>query len=308
MKQLDAAITHSVWSAALPPLLSIEPGETIRIATSLGSGARYRAGATTPADILEATRTSPGLALTGPIHIAGSEPGDVLDVELLELVIDTWGYTTIAPGFGLLSDDFPDPAFRQWDLSDGRAAPFDERISVPLEPFLGAVGVAPPEGQVLSTIPPTRWGGNLDVRQMRVGSTIFLPVAVPGALLSLGDAHGAQGDGEVCGTAIETSALASVRVTLHKGWRLAYPAIRTSDSSPSRAGPAYVTTGIGPDLYGAAQEAVRGMIDYLGHTHHLSREDAYILSSVAVDLRISEIVDRPNWVVSASIPLRIFGP
>jgi len=307
MKALDANETHVIWSADLEPRLRIMPGDTIEVQTSLGSGARYLQSAT-PDDIREITATSPGLSLTGPIFVEGAEPGDVLGIELCAIAIAPWGYTTVAPGFGLLADEFPQPAFRSWDLSMGDSAHFNDNITVQLRPFLGVVGVAPPPGQVLPTIPPTRWGGNLDVRRFTASSTLFLPVATEGALLSVGDAHGAQGDGEVCGSAIETSARAILRITLHKGRPLAYPALRTHSSGLDLGGEgAYVTTGVGPDLYAAAQDAVRGLIAWLVSQCGLSRVEAYMLCSVCLELAISEVVDRPNWVVSAAMPLAIFG-
>jgi acetamidase/formamidase len=308
MKSLDASETHVIWSADLRPRLNILPGDTIEVHTSLGSGARYLQSAT-PEDIRQVTATSPGLSLSGPIFVEGAEPGDALGIELCEIAIAPWGYTTVAPGFGLLTDEFPEPAFRSWDLSMGDSARFNDNISVQLRPFLGAVGVAPPPGQVLPSIPPTRWGGNLDLRRFTAGSTLFLPIAAEGALLSVGDAHGAQGDGEVCGSAIETSARAVLRITLHKARPLPYPALRTLSSGPADLGGegAYVTTGVGPDLYAAAQDAVRGLIAWLASQCGLSRVEAYMLCSVCLELAISEVVDRPNWVVSAAMPLAIFG-
>jgi len=307
MKSLDADETHVVWSADLAPRLRIMPNDTIEVQTSLGSGARYRKGAT-PDDIREVTATSPGLSLTGPIFVQGAEVGDVLGIELCAITTASWGYTTVAPGFGLLTDEFPEPAFRSWDLSTGDSTRFNDDISVPLRPFLGAVGVAPPPGQVLPTIPPTRWGGNLDLRRFTAGAILFLPVATEGALLSVGDAHGAQGDGEVCGSAIETSARAVLQITLHKRRPLAYPALRTRSSGPDLGGEGvYVTTGVGPDLYAATQDAVRGLIAWLVSQCGLSRVEAYMLCSVCLELAISEVVDRPNWVVSATMPLAIFG-
>jgi acetamidase/formamidase len=306
-KCLDATQTHFNWSASHPPRLSVSPGEAIEVETSLGGGARYLQSAT-PEDVREVTATSPGLFLTGPIFVEGAEPGDAIGIELLEIAIDDWGYTVVAPGFGLLEDEFPEPAVRIWDLTARHSAKFNDEITIALRPFLGAVGVAPPLGVVLPSIPPSRWGGNLDTRRFTSGSTLYLPVATEGALLSVGDAHAAQGDGEVCGSAIETSARVVLRLTVHKHRSLQSPVLhfRGSGTAGFRAG-AHIATGIGPDLYVAAQEATRNLIEWLSARCGLSRVDAYMLCSVCADLSISEVVDRPNWVVSASLPLSIFG-
>ena len=306
MKSLDASATHVIWSAEIAPRIHIQPEDTIEVETSLGSGARYLESAT-PQDVREVVATSPGISMTGPIFVEGAEPGDVLGIEICDITTGSWGYTAVAPGFGLLAEDFPEPAFRSWDLSNGHSARFDDNITVPLRPFLGAVGVAPPAGQVLSTIPPSRWGGNIDIQRLTAGATLYLPIASSGALLSVGDAHAAQGDGEVCGTAIETSADAVLRIALHKNRLLNYPALHAPASEPEvhHAG-AHITSGIGENLFTAAQDAIRGMITWLEEHCGLAPVDAYMLCSVCVDLAICEIVDKPNWVVSATLPLSIF--
>jgi acetamidase/formamidase len=263
---------------------------------------------TTSKDIREVAASSPGISMTGPILVEGAEPGDVLGVEVCEISTGSWGYTVVSPGFGLLTEDFPEPAFRSWNLSNGYSAKFDDSITVPLHPFLGAVGVAPPAGQVLPTIPPSRWGGNIDIKRLTTGAILYLPVATSGALLSVGDAHAAQGDGEVCGAAIETSACAVLRVSLHKDRVIKYPALHTVAPKPDifRDG-AHITSGIGDNLFTAAQDAIREMITWLEENCELASVDAYMLCSVCVDLAICEIVDRPNWVVSAALPLSIFN-
>lgn len=307
MKSLDASATHVIWSADIAPRIHIRPGDTIEVETSLGSGARYLESAT-PQDIREVVAASPGISMTGPIFVEGAEPGDVLGVEVCGITIGSWGYTAVAPGFGLLAEDFPEPAFRIWNLSNGHSARFDDNITVSLRPFLGAVGVAPPAGQVLPTIPPSRWGGNIDIQRLTAGATLYLPIASSGALLSVGDAHAAQGDGEVCGTAIETSASAVLRITLHKNRRLKYPALHSPAPKPEihHAG-SHITSGIGENLFTSAQDAIREMITWLEEYCGLAPVDAYMLCSVCVDLAICEIVDRPNWVVSATLPLSIFS-
>lgn len=261
-------------------------------------------------DVLRKAPCPPGLALTGPVYVEGAEPGDCLELEILDIVPADWGYTVIEPGMGLLKDEIPGPSFRAWDLSNGRTARFNDSIQVPIEPFLGAIGVAPPHGEVRESIPPSRWGGNIDTRQLTAGSTVWLPVAVEGALLSVGDAHAAQGDGEVCGAAIETTARATVRIGVRSGLDLTAPEFRTARRIQARSEPPcwHATMGVGPDLMEAAKDSVRAMIRYLERTWSLSAEDAYMLCSVCVDLRISEIVDAPNWIVSAFLPTDIFAP
>jgi acetamidase/formamidase len=220
--------------------------------------------------------------VSGPVFVKGARPGDVLEVELLEFKPGDWGWTAIIPGFGLLADEYPDPWLRisKLDAGAGRVR-FAEGIALPYRPFPGTIGVAPAEPGSHPIVPPSRWGGNMDTKHLRVGTSLFLPVGVDGALFSLGDTHAAQGDGEVCGTAIEASS-------------------RSEDSA------FHVCTGVGPDLMEAAKDAVRATIAHLGDRYGLDREEAYALTSVAVDLRIHEVVDAPNWVVGAFLPEAVF--
>jgi acetamidase/formamidase len=181
-------------------------------------------------------------------------------------------------------------------------------VAIPLEPFPGVMGTALDEPGGHSTMPPRKNGGNMDVKQLVKGTTLYLPVWVDGALFSVGDGHGAQGDGEVCVTAVEMMARVTLRFGVERRHRLAEPQLRTAGPLAPRAdrGPWFATTAHGPDLFAAAQQAVRYMIEHLQRERGVSREEAYILSSVAVDLRISEIVDAPNWIVSAFLPEAIF--
>jgi acetamidase/formamidase len=165
-----------------------------------------------------------------------------------------------------------------------------------------------PEPGPHSIVPPSRFGGNVDTKHLNPGATLYLPVGVEGALFSLGDTHAAQGDGEVCGTAIETAMAATLRLTVRKDLRVDAPQIDLPRGlhADQSASPQHVCTGVGPDLLEAARDAVRAGIAYLGERHGLDREEAYALLSVAADLRIHEVVDAPNWVVGAFIPLAIF--
>jgi acetamidase/formamidase len=261
-------------------------------------------------DVLK--RVFKGHPLTGPVLVKGAAPGDTLVVEVLEVVpaLD-FGWTQVRPGRGLLPEqDFPKPHLCVWDLSDKQFARMPSRpIAVPLEPFAGVMGVALDEPGGHSTMPPRRSGGNMDIKQLHAGTTLYLPVLVDGALFSVGDGHGAQGDGEVCITAVEMSARVTLRFGLDKGRRIAEPRFRTSGPIAVRTnrGPHFATTAHGPDLYASSQQAIRYMIEHIVESHGLSREQAYVVCSVAVDLRISNVVDVPNYVVSALLPEAIFG-
>jgi acetamidase/formamidase len=243
----------------------------------------------------------------GPIAVDGAEPGDTLEIELLDFQPADWGWTASIPGFGLLADDFPDPALRITRLTANHAD-FLPGIRIPLAPFCGEVGVAPPTDGAYPTIPPDVHGGNMDTRHLTAGTKLYLPVFAPGGLLSIGDGHAAQGDGEVCGTAIETPMRVSLRVRVRKDLHVTAPEFLTPGplAAGTNIGPYYATDGVGPDLMTAARDATRRMIEYLGRDHGLAPIDAYLLCSVACDLKISEIVDAPNWIVSACCPLSIF--
>ena len=299
--ELDDSLVHYTWDNAIIPRLEINDGDTVAFHCRDSADGYYRKGMTS-ADM--GKREFKGHPLTGPVAIRGAKPGDVLAIEVLALVPGDVGYTSFAPGRGLLAEDFPEPYLKLWELS-GQAAEFRPGIRVPLAPFLGVMGVALAESGAHVTAPPRSNGGNMDIKQLTAGSTLYLPVWVDGALFSCGDGHAAQGDGEVCITAIETTMTATLRFRVRRDIRLAWPELETSLARPR--GRHYATTGIAPDLMEATRQAVRGMIGHLVERRGLSREDAYILSSVAVDLRISEVVDAPNWVVSAFLPLDIFA-
>ena len=220
-----------------------------------------------------------------------------------------WGWTGVIPGFGLLPDDFPAAYLRVFDLSNGDAAYFREDIAIPLEPYLGTMGCCPAGAHSRNVVPPGPFGGNMDIRQLVRGSTLYLPVQVDDALFSCGDGHGAQGDGEVCVTGLESPMFASLRFTVEKNRSIPAPQFSTPAPLTPRvdSAPFYGTTGVSSDLYVAAQDAIRAMIDYLGGRYDLSPEDAYLLSSLAVDLKISEIVDGGQFIVSALLPEAIFA-
>ena len=306
--RLDHEQIHQEWNNALPPRLTIDPGDTVVFETRDAAN-RFYTKDSTHEDVL---RRGPfkGHPLTGPVAVRGARPGDTLVVEILDVqpALD-WGWTAIRPGRGLLPEaDFAKPFLQIWDLSDKRHARMGNKVAVPIAPFPGVLGVALDEPGAHSTMPPRRAGGNMDIKQLVAGATLWLPVLVEGALFSAGDAHAAQGDGEVCVTAVEMMARLTLRFGLQSGRRLAEPQLRTPapPSNATNRGPHYATTAHGPDLFAASQQAVRYMIEHLVETRGLSREQAYVVCSVAVDLKISEIVDAPNWIVSAFLPESIF--
>ena len=298
---------HYTWDAGNEPVITIESGDTVEVLTRDVSdnqiGPDSDAGAIAG---LDWERVYP---LAGPIAVSGAEPGDTLAIEVLDLQTQGWGWTAVLPGFGLLPEDFPDPYLRTFDLTQGDTTRL-ESATIPLAPFMGTMGVCPAGASAQPVMPPGRFGGNLDTRQLVKGTTLYLPVEVEGGLFSTGDAHGCQGDGEVCVTGLEAPMLATLRFTLEKDGRLPAPQYRTAPGSlTSRVdgGGFYGTTGIGPDLYENAQNALRAMIDHITGTYGLSREDAYLLSSLVVDLKISEIVDAGQYVVSAVLPEAVFA-
>lgn len=300
--------THCGWNHEFPPVLRITPGETVTFETQEASGGQLTAKATLEdLERLDFARTNP---VTGPVYIDGAEPGDAIRVTLLGFEPAGWGWTANIPGFGLLADQFPAPALHIWRY-DARAltpALFGHAGRVPLKPFCGTIGLAPAEPGLHSVIPPRRVGGNLDIRDLSVGSELVLPVEAQGGLFSLGDTHAAQGDGEVCGTAIESPMMVGARFDLLKQESLPCPRFTTPGPVTRHldAKGYDATTGIAPDLMAAARGATSGMIDLLSRRHGITPVEAYMLCSVAGDLRISEIVDRPNWVVSMYFPRVVF--
>jgi acetamidase/formamidase len=303
---VDADQVHHEWNNAIEPRLEIEPGDTVVFDTR-DAADRYYTPASTHADVL-ARGPFRGHPLTGPVRVKGAAPGDVLVVEILEVRPAEFGWTAIRPGRGLLPEsDFAKPYLQIWDLADGQYARAGDRIAVPIDPFAGVMGTALDLPGGHSTMPPRKNGGNMDIKQLTAGATLYLPVWVDGALFSVGDTHAIQGDGEVCVTAVEMGGHVTARFGLERGRGLAEPQLRTTRAPSAAApGPWFATTAHGPDLFAASQQAVRYMIDHLVRERGLPREQAYILCSVAVDLKISEIVDAPNWIVSAFLPEGVF--
>ncbi len=256
---------------------------------------------------LDPDRVNP---IAGPVYVDGADPGDTLKVTLLGFETSGWGWTGIFPGYGLLAADFPGYSLHIWryDRSFGVPAAYGTWARVPLKPFCGTVGVAGAESGSFGTLPPYETGGNMDIRDLGEGVELYLPIKVKGALFSIGDPHAAQGDGEVCGTAIESPMSVTARIDLIKGGHQRFPRFLSSRPVNRHLDEkGYdVTTGVGPDLMEASRNGVREMIDLLGRTRGIDAEHAYMLCSVCGDLRISEIVNAPNWVVSFHMPRVVF--
>lgn len=303
MHQLPAHLGHHGWSREQPPALTVAPGAEIEVVCRDASDGQLGRGAT----VLDVARMDLARAnpLTGPIAVAGVAPGDALVVDIVDVTSADWGWTALIPGFGLLADDFPDPHLRISTIANGRVD-VDGLAILPLLPFLGTVGVAPSAPGRHSVIPPRRVGGNMDLPDLRPGCRLVLPVEAEGALLSLGDGHAVQADGEVCGTAVETPTTVRLRVQVEPGAAPPSPRLAAPARPAPTPGRTVTTTGIGPDLHAGAADAVRAMVEVLVD-HGLAAEDAYLLCSLAADLRVGEVVNAPNWLVACTFPLDVLA-
>jgi len=301
-RRIELDTFHYGWSRSHTPTLSIKDGDTVTFEINDVSSWQITDEWTSKdLDKLDESKLYP---LAGPVYVEGAEPGDALVVDVLGVSVGDFGWSCIFPGLGLL-EEFKKPFLYKWNLKDKRFADFENGIRIPIRPFCGVLGVAPGKRGLSDVMPPGRHGGNMDIRQLAAESRVRLPVHVEGALFSTGDVHAAMGDGEVCVCAIECSGSARMKFSLEKGARLKWPRYETrSEPQPKRG--YYATTGIATDLMGAAKESVRNMIGYLTKSYGLTREEAYVLCSVAADLRIHEVVDQPNWVVGTLISRDIF--
>ena len=302
---------HLKWSKNIAPVLTVSSGETVTFDAIDSSNGQL--GKTSETSIIPSVDFSLVNPVFGPVYVRDAQPGDVLKVEVLDLETADWGWSAIIPGFGLLADEFTDPALNIWNLDKDKGyTVFKDNIRVPMRPFLGCMGVAPASDDELSTVPPTVGGGNMDCRELSVGSVVYLPVQATGALFSCGDGHAAQGHGEVCGSAIETPLKATLRFEVCKNqpWVTSPqyqipPGTQLQKVIPERGH--YATMGIDSDLLEATKKALRNLIQWLVATKGLGRNEAYILASVAADLHIAEVVNMPNYEVAMSIPLGIFA-
>jgi formamidase len=349
---------HNRWHPDIRPVVRCKPGDEVLLETRDALDGQITRRST----VADVGKTDLNLVhpLTGPVHIDGAEPGDVLVCEILEVVPDSFGFTVQIPGFGFLRDDFPEPYLAKWEIDGTWAVSEDIRgVRVPGAPFMGTIGLAPsrellgqitsreaalierggfalppePAGAVpaegtiareaLRTVPPRENVGNVDIKQLCAGTRLLMPVWTQGALFSAGDAHFAQGDCETCGTAVEMRSTLRVRFDLRKGEAAARNLrdLRFERDDyylpPEFAAPRrfFATTGmsiardgsnLSEDLTAAARNALLNMIDHLTHEYGYTRPQAYAICSVAVDLKVSELVDVPNFVISAFLPLDIF--
>ena len=280
------------FEARLKPVLSVASGDEVTIDTISGGPEVIpdRNRFHVPPEMSEvhaiSDRMVPGHILTGPIAVDGAEPGDILQIDILDIQLrQDWGWNLIKPLAGTLPDDFHETRLLNIPLDRARmVGRMPWGLDLPLKPFFGVMGVSPPPGWGrISSLVPRAMGGNLDNKELGSGATLYLPVFVPGARFSCGDGHGVQGDGEVCVTAIETALQGRFRLTLRKDLRFAYPRAET----PTH----YITMAMDPDLDQCAVRALRDMIVLLGETRNLSREDAYTLCSLAADLRVTQTVN-----------------
>ncbi len=290
--------THNHWSRAIPPVLTVPSGAIVEIETKEATDGQLTLDS--GVEVMANLDFDPIHPLTGPIYVETAEPGDVLAVTFHKIDVLGWGWAGVIPGFGFLADEFPDARLKTFSFEEGQThVQFDDNISIPLRPFPGVIGVAPATEGELVTIPPRENGGNMDNRYLGVGTTVYLPVLVEGALLSIGDTHAAQGDGEVGGTGVEAPMRILLKIEVRKGGRvLAEPEYETDEY--------YAVTAFGETIDEAARKATRFMINYLEAERGLSRVDAYLLCSLAGDLKISEVVDMPHYLVSMHMPKGIF--
>ena len=293
---LSAEPTHSRWNADLPPRLTIDSGDTVHFECQDSSGAQVHPGMTV--DEFGGIDRGRIHALTGPVAIHGAMPGDVLQIDVLDLKHKGWGWSSVIPGLGFLKERFAEPFLFHWQLEKEVTRSLAPAI-VPLRPFCGIMGVAPAEHGEFRTRPPGVFGGNMDVRELAAGSTLYLPVQQPGALFSCGDAHAAQGDGEVCINGIECPADVTLRFHLHRQRPLAGPLVESAPSDET--GSSWVVVESSTDALSAARAATDRMVDLLSTNWGFELVHAYLLCSVAMKLQISQVVNEPMITVSAAI-------
>jgi len=294
--------THRNWNKEIEPALAINPGDAVYYETRDASNNQLNPDCTDE-DVLSIDWGN-FYPLAGPLYINHAEPGDILVVDVLQVQHRGWGWTAIMPDFGLLTDYFEEPKLKIWEIFSDDFTYMNDFVQIPIEPFAGTMGVAPQQEGPLSPRPPRSVGGNMDCKHIIKGSTLYLPVEVDGALFSVGDGHLAQGDSELCGSAIEGPIGITCRFDIIRGHSLTAPEIETPSARCSNSDE-FATIGTGQDLLTAAKNATINMLERLEDLWGLSTEDAYILASVAGDLRITEVVN-PAWVVSLHMPKDVF--
>ena len=310
LKATPATVVWGYYSAASKPVLRVKSGDTVRMETvSTGSPARFEAAGVAADQISpalrkiyqEVTDKGPGgHILTGPVYVEGAEPGDVLEVRIAKIeMMSSYAYNGYRPGSGFLPDDFAAARMKIIPLDRQRnLAHFSDSITIPCQPFFGSMGVAPPEAKGrVNSAPPGNHAGNLDNKRLVAGTTLFIPVHAKGALFEAGDGHAGQGNGEVDITALETELTGTFQFIVRKDLHLNWPRAET----PTH----FITMGIHEDLTEATKIAVRETLDFLVSVKGLSREDAYMLASTAVDFEITQLVDGTKGV-HGMIPKGIF--
>ena len=309
LKASPATVHRGFFDASLKPVLTIDSGDIVRLETASGNPRYFESIGVPkekiPAELYEVYQGVEGTGredhtLNGPIAIRGATPGDMLEIRIrsVDVRLPIAGQSFV-PNRGLLPEQFPyEKARVLWIDLARKTVEYAPGVEVPVKPFWGVIGVAPPlrMGRVPSG-PPNVFGGNLDNPDLGTGSTLYLPVHVPGALLSIGDGHAVQGRGEVCLSAVETSLKGEIQVILHKGQLLRWPRAETATH--------YMTMGLHADLDEAAKIATSEMLDFLVATKGLSRDDAYMLASGAMDLVVTQVVDGTKGI-HAMIPKGIF--
>jgi acetamidase/formamidase len=300
---LSAEPIHSRWNRALKPRLTIAPGDTVHMECLDASSTQVHPSMSVQEYLaIDLDRIH---ALTGPIAIDGAEPGDILQIDVVEVAHKGWGWSSVIAGLGFLKQRFSEPYLFHWQL-DGAVSKSLAPAVVLLRPFCGVMGVAPAEEGEFRTRPPGIFGGNMDVRELCAGAKLYLPVFNYGALFSAGDAHAAQGDGEVCINGIECPASVSLRFSLHKRQPLSAPLI---ESGPSRGqssdAESWIVVESAPDAIAAARAATSRMVDLLVSRWRFRDVHAYLLCSVAMNLRLSQVVNEPQITVSAAIPKHV---
>jgi len=291
--------THNKFSRTIPPVLHVPSGSLVEVWTKEASDGQLSVDS--GAEDVPNVAFEPIHPLTGPIYVESAEPGAVLAVTLHEIEVGDWGWVGIFPGFGWLADEFDQAYLKTFEIAaDASEIRFSDGVTLQLAPFPGVMGVAPDTDELLSTIPPRASGGNMDNKYLTAGTRVYFPVFVEGALFSIGDTHALQGDGEVCGTAVEAPMRIVLELEVLKGAReLPEPQYETDEY--------YAVTAFAETIDEAAKKATRYMIDYLAEERGLARDDAYVLCSLAGDLKISEVVDVPHVLVSMHMPKAIFG-
>ena len=303
---LGETAVHCRWDHALPPALSVAPGDTVRLACHDSSGGQITPRSTVT-DLLGIDRGRIH-TLTGPVEIRGARPGDVLEIRIRRVEHRGWGWTSFIPGMGLLPERFPEPYLHVWQLDADVSRSLPPAV-VPLRPFCGVMGVAPAAPGEHRTRPPGVFGGNMDVKQLVAGTTLYLPVQVPGALFSAGDAHAAQGDGEVCVNGIEMPAHAEFEFRLRRDFHLDEPFAETPPGTrgdpDDRGNWTFIASRVDP--LEAARSVVRRAIDFLVDRFAYPPEQAYVLCSVALNLRIGQWVNQPTVTITGHLPKRLFA-